>query len=349
MSTRDKIFLGLIILLSGQPLIQILMRINFFDSVGHDYTTNKNAVSLCHPSLIKPAQTYLKPRETSAVLAELSIPATTSDCATLISYNAPKKCRVQPISADGKPGAYVLKEHDRPHMFWQPGQVDRTNALLIKFNQEFVCKNLGVRHATIKIFSIEDKIYSGSKFIPDFYSLGSYTSIFGRIFDFKGYDSSLIRKKFGDEPIRQLAVANTFIHDLNYNNVGFDKEGLVIIDIDLTPPNDIVATYLYVSEINFARFQFYLSLNDIIHMKEIYQRMQTIPLPNDPTQVGLSADVYEKLLKHSIEMCDSVYNKLKASILDMDTPNEMVNKEWIEELSSRFIEENHLVAQQMRG
>lgn len=348
LTMKEKLLMGLIILLSGQTLIQILRLNNFFDSVGHDYATNKNAMPLCGTGLIKAPQAYPTPRTMEEVLAESSIPATMSNCFTMNSYNAPQKCLVQPTAANGNPGAYVLKEHDRSHMFWEKGIIDKTNALQIKFNQEFVCKNLGIQHASIKIFSIDNKTYTGSKFIPDFYSMSRYKSIIGRFFSFKSYDSTLIRNKFGHEPVRQLAVANMFIHDLNDYNVGFNKEGLVIIDSDLTPPTNHITTYLYINIINFSNFQFHLTLNDIVHMKIMFENMKTISLPNDPTQVGISADVYEKVLMHAIELCDEVYDQFKDSTQDTDAPNGAINQKIIEELSLRWAQEHLLLAEEMK-
>ncbi|MFZ2314228.1 MAG: hypothetical protein WAW86_01040 [Gammaproteobacteria bacterium] len=335
MSNSQKIIFSLTILMFGYAFIQI-SRKAFSDASSSDslLVCNRHHLFKTNHSISE------APKEISVLLSELSILAKKSYChAPYATLNSPEICHIQPIDPSLTSGTYVLKEHF-------PNSLYRTNALEVKFNQEFVQCNLGIQHANNKIFSIDDKFYSGSKFISEFQSLDSYLDPLDRLPNKKAHASIMARYDFGDDTICQLAVAYTFIDELHRNNVGFNENGLVIIDSDSQIQTKNAVTYAQLNAQSAYKFPFYLSGNDFLRMKEMYIKMQSIPLPEDPTNVGISSEVYQTLLTNSINMCDRIYKKLIEAKIDMDTPNKNINFRWSKELANIYAAEKQSLKQQ---
>ncbi|MHB1220755.1 MAG: hypothetical protein ACYC0J_02040 [Gammaproteobacteria bacterium] len=334
MSNSQKIIFSLTILMFGYAFIQ-MSRKAFSD-------TSSNSLLVCNRHHLFTTNHTISeaPKEISLLLSELSILAKKSYCHTPYdTMNSPEICHIQPIDPSLTPGTYVLKEHF-------PNSLYRTNALEVKFNQEFVQCNLGIQHANTEILSIDDKLYSGSKFISEFQSLESYLAPLDRLPNKKDHASIMVRYDFGDDAICQLAVAYTFIDDLHANNVGFNENGLVVIDSDSQIQTKNTVTYAQLNAKSVFKFPFYLSGNDFLRMKEIYIKMQSIPLPEDPTHVGLSSEVYQTLLTNSINMCDRIYKKLIEAKIDMDTPNKSINFRWTKELANIYAAEKQSLKKQ---
>lgn len=122
-----------------------------------------------------------------------------------------------------------------------------------------------------------------------------------------------IAKKIGEHGISKLAVAMTFYDDLHENNWGYDKDGLVLIDVDTMPQSvsaffdsAILNTRLFLNWIS----RITLTVNNIKDMKAIYESMLHKPMPVINHVTTLSPEMIETVIKAYIEACNYALQRI---------------------------------------
>lgn len=204
------------------------------------------------------------------------------------------------------------------------------NALRGSFNLFFVKKNIGIHVPETCYFyekTGEGDFYFASKAIYGFISARDLMKSLGISMEFCVNDlvppetidkrSQLFRQKLvdkiGEIGIAQLMVARTFISDLNHDNWGVDKKGLVLIDADISPR----CLTEYLDQDSPVGYLLELSINNIKAMKAIYTAMLSRPLPFFHHSVDIPFKTYIVLLTYYIDICNTALDVAK-SLPDLD-------------------------------
>lgn len=197
---------------------------------------------------------------------------------------------------------------------------DHQNQILGFYNIKFIKNNIGITVPNAQIFSENAKFYFASEAVPDFVSASSLNSYKK---DPNKYRDMLV-EKIGENGISKLMVATTFIDDLNLDNWGYDKNGLVIVDMDRAPRT--LEEYILNAKMILESNSVPLTLNNIKEMREIYITMQTKPLPTIDATVDITPEFYQLILNVYIQSCELIMKDFHFSTLNERTPSSDINK-----------------------
>lgn len=240
------------------------------------------------------------------------------------------------------------------------------------FAREFVKKNLGIRAPDTELLyekkgrvsylgvSIQSEYYVASKAIEGFVEAANFTAKGMQIFYPEYYDNQQIQNNFikhiGEHGIAKLAVAMTFFNDLHGRNWGYDKHGIVIIDVDHVPDDNISSFFSIITE-NLERLDsmgITLSLDHIYKMKSIYENMRHIPIPKiQDKQVGISNETYQNLIVAYIKACDIAIQKIEKDhpLTSYSAPSFLVShtlRDAFKEVASNLGDEQNSQAEELQ-
>lgn len=171
-----------------------------------------------------------------------------------------------------------------------------------RFNQEFVKHNIGIQIVKTRFYKLNpdsDELYAGSKNIDGL----QFTK-----------HKQATNKMLGKRGVAKWAVAATFIHDLHFENIGYTKNGIALIDGDgfhrVSLDHDIVQNAMFAANsINLLCPA--LSIFDLKQMIEIYREMKTRPLPKHHDAFNLTNDMYQRMLDLFSGICEDTIRLVK--------------------------------------
>lgn len=174
-----------------------------------------------------------------------------------------------------------------------------------EFNRQFVQKNIGGRVPSARFFKESAK--SGI----DKHLIGS-EMIEGLQFS---QSDQLTDKELGPKGVARLAVAATFIKDLHNNNWGYNKDGLILIDVDsVHRPPKTIEEFINVAQFGLTPYaSLPLSLFNVRQMKGIYEEMRQKPLPKFHEEFHLTKKLYTELLDLYIQACQATIDTVKQA------------------------------------
>lgn len=193
---------------------------------------------------------------------------------------------------------------------------------LEEFNRQFVKNNIGIDITDARYYkkSINDnKLYFGGRQVD------------GLMFT---KPTKATNKQLGKAGVAKWAVAASFVVDLHYDNIGYTKNGIVLIDGDsnnLFPSLNIKSREVDAAyDINYLCPD--LSIFDVKQMIEIYQEMKSKQLPEYHDEFNLTNKLYQEMLGIFINVCEAVIAKVAKDFPAMPetqrTP--VINKLWCE-------------------
>ncbi|MFZ2314246.1 MAG: hypothetical protein WAW86_01130 [Gammaproteobacteria bacterium] len=255
------------------------------------------------------------------------IPGTRRDCiAVKKSTNLAERCHIEGKSDH----AYFFKKHGQIGVGYIPLS-DQVffDAYTAEYNYRVVKDVIGVRHAQIRLFSEADKIYTASRLIPDFTLSENFLRL-GITAEEQNAERSRytqeIKTKYGDKAIVQYAVAMTLIEDMHHANIGFDKDGVVIVDSDFMPVS--IRVYFEIAAyLNHQIFPFHLTLNNVQSMKEMYEAMLDKKMPIGEGGLTISEENFKTVLNAYIYACRFILERM-ATTLDKDELNPAIVGVW---------------------
>ena len=188
-----------------------------------------------------------------------------------------------------------------------------------EFNRQFVKENIGGKVPNAKFFKETtehgiDKHFIGSEMIE-----GLQFSDSGKLTD----------KELGPKGVARLAVAATFIQDLHNNNWGYNKDGLILIDVDSVhnPPKSL-EEFINVAQFGLTPYaSLPLSLFNVRQMKGLYENMRQRPLPKYHNEFYLSKKLYKEVLDLYIQACQAKIDAIKQAkpTLKSNQPTREIN------------------------
>ena len=185
-------------------------------------------------------------------------------------------------------------------------KADSQGDSLTAINNFKLAQNLGITVPQIKFFYEKGKpgFYLASEAIAGFQTAQALkdTSFFANE---NQIDRDKTVAKIGEKGLVKLAVARTLFTDFNLQNWGFDKNGLVLIDLDLSPSH--LSDYFswwrtYALNANF----FKLSIDNVAEMRTIYKVLLAKPPPKTHASVDMTQKKYNALLMGFINACTRV-------------------------------------------
>lgn len=225
-------------------------------------------------------------------------------------------------SCRSKPSGYtpgkVCKIHNKTYFLKKEG-FEGDDPLFSKYNFLFAKNNIGITVPKAKIFyEYNYDYYLATKEVRDFMPArvlklhdASIRTDLGIEDDEEIHKPKLV-EKIGKQGVAKLAVAETFFADFNPGNWGYDKNGLVLVDLDKGPK----LWYQYFTSArcdetsNLFR-RVLLSIDDVIEMQKIYRTMLTKPVPKLHASVDMHEDMYKALLDVYIESCQHIIDTYK--------------------------------------
>jgi hypothetical protein len=170
-----------------------------------------------------------------------------------------------------------------------------------EYNRRFIRDILEITVPESEFFKEGKNYFIGSKKIHDL-------TFFDRRIPYQD-----IQKLLGPKKLAEHTVLTTFINDLNRNNWGYDKNGLVIIDADSVnafPDNNINAVLKHAAKgLEFS----YPTVDALKEMQKIYQSILDKPLPPSHVYLPLDREVYIGAIKILIECCQKTIDILNES------------------------------------
>ncbi len=211
---------------------------------------------------------------------------------------------------------------------------DKTNNVRLsteEFNRRFVHDLIGINVPSTHFYKAtnnDDTFYVSSENIEDLQSIDPD----------KDMDIQL-----GPEGVAKLAVAATFIADLHLKNIGYNTNGLILIDVDsVNKTPDSIPAYLKRAVYGIRLHAPPLSLRNLRQMIEIYKSMSTKPLPALHNSFHLTRKLYLAMLDIYIKACNDAIDTLND--LPIEVPFEVPAKQTGTPLAS-IILSNKLVMQ----
>jgi hypothetical protein len=129
----------------------------------------------------------------------------------------------------------------------------------------------------------------------------------------------------GSEKIPQVFAAQSFIVDLNVENYGFNvNKSIVAIDVDQAPTRNNLAAYvnsfeemvsyrLFTNQTTRKHSNILMSIDNIHALRNIFEDMLTIPVPQLHPSVDLDKGFYTTLLNLYIDSCDLALAKIQLN------------------------------------
>jgi len=210
----------------------------------------------------------------------------------------------------------------------------RDNLKIRAPNSELLYEAGGIAYTAFGIPTSAD-FYLASKKIPGFETAYSKSPSLKHLFhwsplkNYLGLLRAHITKNIGERGIAQLAVAKTFYGDLHGRNWGYDKRGLVLIDVD-TMPTDLSGFFdlaLTMTSMFREGLPCELSLNNIKEMRRIYLPMLERKIPKMPTgEEMMTPELYVSVVSAYIEACENaIQNALKIPVSNHTEPSSEMN------------------------
>lgn len=173
---------------------------------------------------------------------------------------------------------------------------------LEEFNLQFAKHNIGLditRTRFYKKAADDNNIYIGSRKVD------------GLMFT---EHKNANNRQLGKRGVARWAVASTFISDLHCKNVGYTKNGVILLDADTNnaPLTSNPLPKLLLAAKNIDQVCPALSVFDLKQMIEIYREMKSKPLPKHHDEFMLAQETYQTLLNVYIEVCDTTIRNVKA-------------------------------------
>ena len=258
------------------------------------------------------------------------------------SSNYAEKCDIEHSSH-----AYFFKRHGQHSL----ANVDSANlshfdAHTTEYNYHVVKNVIQVKHAPIRLFSEDGEIYSASREVAGFQRAKNFLKLAlspDELNEERTRYTLEIKSKYGDEAIVQYAVALTLIEDMYFGNVGFDKDGVVIVDSDCMPKN-ILAYFEIAEYLNSPLFPFHLTLNNVQRMKEMYEAMLEKDMPMGRHDLMIDVKSFREVLKAFILGCRYVLEDEEIT-LGRDELNPQIVGVWA--VTMRYLHA-HVINQPMR-
>lgn len=193
-------------------------------------------------------------------------------------------------------------------------------------------QHIGVPAPETKFFKQKhegiDYIYIGGKDVKDLKHAGVIAYLLDQCPD-----------EIGENGVAQLAVANTFIRDINRMNWGYNDDGLVLIDVDnanrLYEQPQNLSEYIDIAISGIRHYSYGLSLNNLVKMIEIYKNMRNKPLPKFHQEAGLNKELYDEVITVYIATCKETYTQIKNKFPTMPANQRtmQINKHFVSLLS----------------
>lgn len=240
------------------------------------------------------------------------------------SSNFAEKCNIERSNH-----AYFFKRHGQHSLAYVDGANPSFDAHIAEYNYRVVKDVIQVKHASIRLFSTEGETYSASREVAGFQEAENFLKTVlapGELNAERTRYTREIKSKYGDKAIVQYAVAMTLIEDLHYGNIGFDKDGVVIIDSDFMPRN--IRVYFEIAEhLNSQLFPFHLTLNNVQSMKEMYEAMLEKDMPIGRRDLMIDAESFKEVLKAYIYACRYILEGVETH-LGRDELNPLIVEVW---------------------
>lgn len=216
------------------------------------------------------------------------------------------------------------------HHSWQENSATHNQPGLIsyeKFNQNFGRNNLKIQTPNDQFFrennGTHENFYSGHAEID---------------FKYMGENKSDL-KNIPQKEAAKLMVASTFIQDLHQKNWGYNKDGIVLIDVDSANrlPNGF-SDYLHAAAQGFSLINIPMSISHIKEMITIYKEMLKSPLPKFHQDFKLSSGLYKNLLYTYINVCRNTIQEIRESYVKSQFKDENVASGIISSYFTRQLE-----------
>lgn len=211
-----------------------------------------------------------------------------------------------------------LSDHEKNAKSDQPGIISYE-----EFNRQFVRNNIGAAVPRTRFFKKDNveadadkRHYIGSAEVRDLEILTAGEDVAGVL---------------SEECIAKLVVVSTFIRDFHIDNWGFSNKRLVVIDVDSRGniPSSI-SDYIDIAIKGISEGEVKLSLDRVLGMKRIYEKMQHTSLPKFHDEFLLTNEMYQDLLKIYIGTCDNTISYLRS--MKSNEATIAINNEFIDQL-----------------
>ncbi|WP_367607664.1 hypothetical protein [Legionella sp. W05-934-2] len=238
-----------------------------------------------------------------------------------------------------------------------------SNSLQETFAREFVKKNLGIAVPDTELLyeangeaynffyiPVKREYYIASKemdnftkatnFIPSLYSFFDSSDKVGF---FERMRKNIVQK-IGEYGVAQFGVAITFINDLhNLNNWGYDKKGLVLIDVDSMIDCKDITNFFDFAVSNLRDHKHWggmdFSYNNIKQMKSIYKKMQNKSIPKIHEKVDMNNETYQDLLSCNFAACELALRKIESQMpgVKHSKPSSEINQILIDSFRETYL------------
>lgn len=202
-----------------------------------------------------------------------------------------------------------------------------------EYNRRFVKNNIGIDVVDVNYYvkTAGDKnLYQASKQVNGLM--------------FTQYKKAT-NKQLGKAGIAKWAVATTFIFDLNSKNVGYTSKGIVMVDLDGYEqlPRKSLGGNMIMAAVGIFGYSPELSLRDLDQMIEIYREMQKKPLPIYHDEFNMTDQMYQRLLKQYIFVCEKTKKLVKQSTTNLPHTERtnVINQTWCELVKKQINESEH--------